>query len=83
MKHVKGIPRWFLLKLKLFKFKMKQSKISWVFFSDFVSVAKHMFYTLTVQKVKDMCSEISKNVLSKIQKKEPNVANQITLKFLN
>ena len=30
-----------------------------------------------------MCSEISKNVLNKIQEKEPDIANQITLKFLN
>ena len=32
LKPVKGIPRWFLLKLKLFKFKMKQSKIKSVEF---------------------------------------------------
>ena len=39
MKPVKGIPRWFLLKLKLVKLKMKQLGF---FLSDFASMAKQM-----------------------------------------
>ena len=56
MKPVKGIPHWFLLMLKLFKFKMEQSKVSYVFFSDFVSMEKHMMVSHLDSSKRERCT---------------------------
>ena len=69
MKPVKGISRSFLLKLKLFKRKMKQLSF---FLSDSYGKAHDCFTPWQFKNWK-MCSEIFKNVLSKMQRKEPDI----------
>ena len=69
MKPVKSISRWLLLKLKLFKLKMTQLSF---FLSDSYGKAHDCFTPWQFKKWK-MCSEILKNVLSKVQRKEPDI----------
>ena len=45
-----------LLKLKLFKLKMKQSKVSQGFFPDFVSMAKHMIVSYLDSSKSERCA---------------------------
>ena len=69
MKPVKGISRWFLLKLKLFKHKMKQLSF---FLSD--SYGKHMIVShLDSSKIERCAVKFYKNALSKMQRKEPDI----------
>ena len=69
MKPVKGISRWFLLKLKLFKRKMKQLSF---FLSDSYGKVPDCFTPWQFKNWK-MCSEIFKNVISKMQRKQPDI----------
>ena len=63
---------------------MRQSKISLVFFSDFISMAKHMIVLHLDSSKSERCAlKFFKNVLSEIQRKEPDNENQITLKLVN
>ena len=80
IKPVQEIPRWFLLKLKLFKFKMKQSKIKSVgfFFSGFVYVAKHMIVLHLDSSKSERCAvKFPKMFLARYKRK--NLILQIKL----
>ena len=78
MKPVKGISRWFLLKLKLFKLKMKQLS----FFLSQILMTEHMIVSHLDSSKSERCAvKFSKMFLARYKGKNLIFKNQITLEI--